>query len=805
LLISSIFLEKPVMSICPYHKKYITVFLAVLMLFSFPLISSAADTTYTPLADKGIIDLREQNINGKDFALNGEWQLYWHQLLEPAQTDTAKFSYTPFPQSWNKANLPAIGYATYKLTVLLPHKRGELALFIPDVYTSYNLYINNRLFANNGTPAVTRQAYSPHWISITRELAFTSDTLVLVLQVANFLHSKGGPYKEIIIGDRTRLMEEEKRDLAIDFSLGGCIFMSGLFFLGLFMFGEKDKATLFFALFSLFYSYRIIGVRMYVLHSALPNLDWGIAVHIEYISLFAAVGMFMLYMRYLYAEDVNRQIVKIMVAVCTVFILVTILFAPIVFTTLIKPFLILVIVYIFYVLFVYLKAYKNKRPGSIYALLSTCIMLVIILTIDLEYFGLITYSRVLLFLGYIIFFFLQSLILSFRFAYELKKAKEQAEQGFKVKSEFLSTMSHEIRTPLNSVIGMSHLMLQNRPREDQKEQLNVLLFAAGNLLSIVNDILDFNKIEANKIDFESIEMDVRAIAENIVNGLKGSATEKGIELRLDIDKKLANNVIGDPTRTGQVITNLVHNAIKFTKEGYVLLSLRVDEIKAAEITVTICVKDTGIGIPYEKQQVIFEQFTQADSSTSRSFGGTGLGLAISKSILELQGSRLQLKSIPGKGSEFYFTQTFPALPEKKRQDRPAMQSALDDSGDLKGVSVLLVEDNEMNVFVAKSFLQKWGAEIDVAENGVEALEKIDPKRHNIVLMDMHMPEMDGYEAAKKLREMGVTIPIIALTASVPKKNEEDKIAAAGMNDIIIKPFDPQDLLRKLLHYLKGIK
>ncbi|HWB24189.1 MAG TPA: ATP-binding protein [Chitinophagaceae bacterium] len=793
------------MFICPHHRKIKCPGILALVFLLCPFAALASDSLQNPAAIKGVIDLRQSDINKDNFALDGEWQFYWHQLLAPGQTDTAQSSYTKFPMSWNRAGLSSIGYATYKLTVLLPRNRPELALFIPDVYTAYNLYINGKLFANNGKPATTEAAFSPHWLSITRELPLPPDTLVLVLQVANFSHSKGGPYKEIVLGERMRMMTEEKRDLAFDFSLGGCVFMSGLFFLGLFMFGKQDRATLFFSLFSIFYSYRIIGTRMYVLHSALPGMNWGLTVHLEYFALFAAVAMFMLYMRYLYPEDVNKKIISVMVGICTLFVTITIFFSPYVFTTLVTPFLIFALAYIFYILYVYTRAFKRKRPGSIYALLSTCIMMIIMLTIDLEYFGLITYSRLLLFIGYIIFFFLQSLILSFRFAYELKSAKEQAEQGFKAKSEFLSTMSHEIRTPLNSVIGMSHLMLQNKPREDQKEQLNVLLFAAGNLLSIVNDILDFNKIEANKINFESIEMDLRAIAENIINGLRSSALEKGIELKLDIDDKLTSNVIGDPTRTGQVITNLVHNAIKFTKEGYVLLSLRVEELTAVEIAITFSVKDTGIGIPYEKQQLIFEQFTQADSSTSRSFGGTGLGLAISKSILELQGSRLQLKSTPGMGSEFYFTQKFPVLPPKPQPGKKAKDTASEDAGDLKGIAVLLVEDNEMNVFVAKSFLQKWGAEIDVAVNGLEALEKIDVNKHKVVLMDMHMPEMDGYEASKKLREMGVKIPIIALTASVPKKNETDKISAAGMDDIIIKPFDPQDLLRKLLHHLKHNK
>jgi CheY-like chemotaxis protein len=260
--------------------------------------------------------------------------------------------------------------------------------------------------------------------------------------------------------------------------------------------------------------------------------------------------------------------------------------------------------------------------------------------------------------------------------------------------------------------------------------------------------------------------------------------------------------MGDPTRTGQVLINLVHNAIKFTRKGYVQLAIKVESLLSGEAVITFKVKDTGIGIPADKQRVIFEQFTQADSSTSRSFGGTGLGLAISKKILELQGSRLMLNSVVGQGSEFYFTQTFTAVPRKVEIKDAEKNKATAAAGDLKGVDILLVEDNEMNVFVAKSFLQKWGAHIDVAGNGLEALEKLDVNRHKIVLMDMHMPEMDGYEAGRKMRSMGVTLPIIALTASVPKTNEEDKIAAAGMNDIIIKPFDPKDLLRIVLHYIK---
>lgn len=783
----------------PVAYKKLTPFIILIVLLAG---GCANKKQTTPLAIKGVINLTSTNLYKNDVALNGEWKFYWMQLLPAHEADTGSAPFTNFPMLWNSSGLPANGYATYQLKVLLPHNRPALAMFVPDVYTAYNLYINGKLAANNGTPATTVAAYNPHWISYTIQLPADKDTLSMVLQVANFIHSKGGPYKQLVVGEKGKLLLDEKVNLSIDFLLAGCIFMSGLFFFSLFVFGRRDRATLFFSLFSFFLSYRIIGSRMYALHSVLPWLNWTVTVYAEYLSLFTAVGMFMMYIRYLYPEDSNKKAVYFMVAVCSVFDAVTILLPPSVFTRTINPFLILVLVYIIYVLYVYLRAFKNKRVGSFYALLSTCIMMVVIITIDLEYFALISYSRPVLFLGYVTFFFLQSLILSFRFAYNLKQAKKQAEEGLKAKSEFLSTMSHEIRTPLNSVIGMSNLMLQNQPREDQKEQLNVLLFSANNLLSIVNDILDFNKIEANKITFERIEVDLNILANNIINGLKDAAAEKGIALRLEIDERLKFNIMGDPTRTGQVLINLLHNAIKFTRKGYVLLTIKVESLLSGEAVINFKVKDTGIGIPADKQRVIFEQFTQADSSTSRSFGGTGLGLAISKKILELQGTRLMLNSVVGEGSEFYFTQTFTAVPRKVEINDTEKNKPAVTAGDLKGVDILLVEDNEMNVFVAKSFLQKWGAHIDVAGNGLEALEKLDVNRHKIVLMDMHMPEMDGYEAGRKMRSMGVTLPIIALTASIPKTNEENKIAEAGMNDIIIKPFDPKDLLRIVLHYIK---
>lgn len=757
-----------------------------------------------PLAKNGVLDLRSGPIAGK-IELNGEWLFYWQQLLKPDDKPLGKPALTDFPSLWSTGNqidgksLPAFGYATYTLTVLLPKNHSELRLSVPDVYSAYLLYVNGEPAARNGIVSTTPDNFEAHWQYKTFDIAKTADTLRLVFQIANFVHSKGGITKPLYLGDKEVIRLDRQRDEAIDLLLTGCLIMGGLFFFGLYLFGNRDKAILLFSVYVMVYSYRIIGIDNYVLHTILPDLDWYITVRLEYITLFAGIGLFGLYSRYLYPQDINNPILNIISAVCFTFAFAALILPPFYFTQLINPFLVLMIFCLVYIPYVYLLAYKRRRPGSIYSLLSS-ISLMIVFAISLfHYWAFIPQLQVVSFLGYVSFFFLQSLVLSHRVSFALKSAQNQAEQGLKAKTEFLSTMSHEIRTPLNSVVGMSHLLLKNNPRQDQLEQLDVIIFSANNLLAIVNDILDYNKIEAGKISFEHIEMDVVAIARNVVSSLQTSAEDKGIALKITADEQVKSKVLSDPIRMSQVITNLVHNAIKFTPSGYVEVSINVVEQNESTIKLKIAVKDTGIGISKDKQALIFERFTQADSSTSRGFGGTGLGLAISKRILELQDSELQLVSEEGKGAVFYFIQTFDkageSLPEQKLKNQIPKQGK-----PFAGIDILLVEDNPLNVMVAQTFLKRWGAGIDVAVNGAEALEKLDIEKHKLVLMDLHMPVMDGYNAARIMREKGITIPIIALTANLPDEVRQD-IQNAGIDDIVVKPFLPDELYGKVWQHI----
>ncbi|MEB0248507.1 MULTISPECIES: PAS domain S-box protein [unclassified Mucilaginibacter] len=382
---------------------------------------------------------------------------------------------------------------------------------------------------------------------------------------------------------------------------------------------------------------------------------------------------------------------------------------------------------------------------------------------------------------------------------ELISAKEEALQLSRAKDMFIGVMSHEIRTPLNAVIGMSHLLLNDNPLESQKENLSILKFSAENLMTLINDVLDFTKIETGNIELEKANVNMRDMVQSIIGSMKYKADEKNIYLTQSIDESVPDMVLGDRARLVQILLNLVSNSVKFTAKGGVNIDLKVIEQTKETVRIRFGVSDTGIGIAKNKLNTIFELFKQAEADTTRNYGGTGLGLAISKRLIELHDSRINVDSVLGEGSTFWFTITFNKLVNHQTNTKNNVNTGLN-------INVLVVDDNQINRLLINKVLKKWGATADFAENGQEAIDKLEMhKNFDVVLMDIHMPVMGGLEATgiirSKLDAYFQKLPIIALTASM-LSNQMGQIENAGMNDYILKPFDPTTLFEKLSRYQK---
>lgn len=384
----------------------------------------------------------------------------------------------------------------------------------------------------------------------------------------------------------------------------------------------------------------------------------------------------------------------------------------------------------------------------------------------------------------------------------LLRAKGKAEEAVKAKSEFLSRMSHEIRTPLNAIVGLTNLMVQDAGAISQ-EYIRTIKFSSDALLEIVNDILDFSKLEEDKIAIEHIPFSLSQLLSRAVLTSQVAAQNQGLYLNQSVADQVPDQVVGDPLRLQQILLNLLANAIKFTETGGVELIVEVESREGNMAKIKFLVADSGIGIPDQAKNTIFESFTQANVGISRKFGGTGLGLAIVKRLVELMGGEISVKDRDGGGSIFIFTLTMDFI-DQKTKTTPVESTPTSDY-DLTGVRVLLAEDNKVNQFVAKQILGKWKVTVDIANNGEEAIAMLRANDYHIILMDVQMPVMDGIKAAQLIRQSDMpeakrNIPIVALTADI-MPDTKTRALEAGMDDIIVKPFE----LEELYHLLKKLR
>ncbi|MEL6557547.1 MAG: response regulator [Bacteroidota bacterium] len=760
------------------------------------LIFISYQNTLTASNPSEFYQINIEDISGSGYELKGNYTYYHNRLLSESSSSKTSPAVVITDQLLSNQGYDHFSFGTLTCTLKVPAKQG-LALQIPDMYSAYRLYINDELVATKGQVGTNKESSKASRNKKLIPIYSTSDTLRLAIELSNFSHVKYGFNKPIKIGYYEQLQQSKLITVAYDLFLTGSLAIGGFFFLGLYYFGRKSNLGLYFALFCITYSYRIISWENFVLNELIPSYPWWISIRVEYISLYLSAVFFIKYSTKLFKDESLPFIANSFKNLSLLFTVSTILLPVDWFTRFSMIFIIILLSMILYIIYIYIIAAIHKRAYSTYSLLSLTGITTVFILKSLAYFDLIEEPIVLTGIGQLLFFFFQAIILSKVFAMEWIMAKEHAEQLSKAKSEFMSMISHEIKTPLNAILGTAYHLIEDKPKKTHEKDLQYLKNSTENLSVLVDNILDYSKLSAGEIALNHEKVDFVKYMNKILSPYRERALNKNLLFIVNFDPLIPRWMLVDKIKLSNVFCHLLDNALKFTESGEVRINVVVRNKKGDQVQLLFGIQDTGIGIEENMLSQIFNVFVQANQSESRKHHGTGLGLSMTKHLLKLMGSELKVNSQPGKGSDFHFE-----LNLKMIDDPGLAEKYTDNLTDLTNQEVLLVEDNEINAMIAKRLLKKWGIKVTHAWNGLECLNKCKDKRFDIILMDLQMPEMDGYEASAKLRERNCETPIIALTAST-KEKAGDQLHEAGMNDLVSKPYTPEMLHHIICKYIQA--
>lgn len=807
-----------------------------------------------PIASNGIIDLSTWNPNIESINLKGNWEFCWDQWIPPnaeeSQWKENCNGFYPVPAYWKFYNIPGknlspFGKATYRLKVILPTSfHDSYGIRWTEILSAFQIFINNKSVAQIGVLGTDFNTMTPKLKPDRTEIGPQNNQMTIVIWVSNFNHQNHGFWQPIYLGKWEIIRNTQVSHLMMDIASFASVALIGFYHLVLFLFRTRSKEYLFFGLFCISMGIRQLSVEDHAFIIFFPDIDFDFYIRFIYFTVLS-IGIFMcMFIKSLFPEEVSSFFINSAIGVfgCSSFtlalpvrvfteffsiIFVLISFLPLGLTT-----------YLF-------KAHKMKRKGATliliaYLIFSTVVLNDILFTLGYISTGYISYIGITVFIFFQAGVLAQQLTQAFNhsedLALELKstlqeniethnellalkelqntnlefqvqsrtrellKARDDAEFANKVKSQFLASMSHEIRTPLNGIIGLIEQFKSTPLDENQQYIRNLIQKSGENLLKIINDILDFSKLEEDKINLELHEFYWKETVEETIGIFLYQATQKGLVLSVDYSPDFIDKSVGDKRRITQVLSNLISNAVKFTDSGKIQIRAFSEKIET-KIEYKIQVIDSGIGIPREKIDLLFQKFFQLDSSISRKYGGTGLGLAISKKLVELMNGKIHVSQNKSKGSTFEFTVL---LSEFVSKDHSTYLPEITDLSSLSpDTFILIAEDDSTNIFLLSGILKKLKIKFELAKDGLEAITKVRVSRFDLIFMDINMPHLDGISASNFILTDPMISPkpvIIAVTADVL---QEDKIKCrqAGMSDFLGKPYYKKDIEQMIYKWL----
>lgn len=800
--------------------KRVIAILYIVMTVAVPLYSDDVS------ARDGVIDLSHtQCVKGDVLPLNGSWEFHWHHYLKPGSQRNPDM-YLSLPGTWkdhalNGTPLPVSGYASYRL-IIKNCKARDLAFRWRDIGTSFRMYVNGVPMVTVGNPGYSKETTHHAFRNGVKTFTHEGGDIEIILHVANYRYYKAGPWHPVVLGHRETILREREKGIALDLFLLGAIIIMALYHLGLTMLRREDVSSLYFAFVAIMAALRgaVLG-EMHLL-DIMPWLPWFVIKKIEFLSFNLAIPFLGLYLHSLFRKEFNAIILKVLLIMSGLLVIST-LVLPLRFITLpLTVNQLMVVFFGIYFLYVIIQALLHRRHGA--TLMGVGVLILFVTTLnDVLYSLHVIDTAFIAHFGLFLFIFVQSILLSMRFArayrsieylsMELEEKNRKLVEFDSVKNEFLANTSHELRTPLHGIIGIATSLINGAAGElDDRVRGNLAMIVSSGrrLAALVNDILDFSRIRDHSLVLNRVNVNVHAIAAYVVELTSATLRDDEIKIINDVDPNLPM-VLADENRTEQILINLVGNAIKFTSHG----SIRIFAHGPEEGMIHIGVEDTGMGIPSDKLEAIFDSFYQLDGSEVRQRGGAGLGLSISRKLVELQGGKIKVESEEGKGSVFSFTLPMAGKGvEKKDGERYQITETLakaietmekdsvpipaEEKRPARDETILVVDDDPINLQVLDNQLSLQGYTVARAMEGSQVFSALQNIRPDLILLDVMMPRMSGYEVAREVRKNYslFDLPIMMLTA----RNQPEDVARgfeSGANDYLSKPFDSTELLARV--------